>query len=180
MAGYTPPPSVCKDALKKEECVMLRKLGKCLSNHEELFTNCKATCGFCSKLHITCYWLLVIGFITWSSPACVDSDTTNCPAWAAQGGCITQASTRAKCPFSCKYCGDCGDNSPACAAYALQGRCTEKDILTNCPASCGICGKFNISRSITGGYHITLLRVFRHCGHGGWLCSAGSKGGVWS
>ena len=99
---------------------MLRDMGKCLSNYQEMERNCKATCGFCG---------------------CRDDPAYNCAAKAAQGYCMTDVNMVTKCPLSCKLCGECGDNSPTCAQLIAQaGSCNSNNrLLTHCAGSCGLC-----------------------------------------
>ncbi|KAL5251361.1 hypothetical protein ACHWQZ_G016906 [Mnemiopsis leidyi] len=111
---------VCSDALKKEECVILRDSGKCLTSYTEMKRNCRATCGFCT---------------------CKDTANYDCGNKAKAGLCITDPNVVSKCPHSCKLCGDCEDNTPQCREWAEQGRCfsDRNTMLTHCAKSCRLC-----------------------------------------
>ncbi|XP_063687887.1 uncharacterized protein ZK643.6-like isoform X2 [Bolinopsis microptera] len=156
---------VCTDALKKDECVMLRDQGKCLSNYQEMERNCKATCGFCG---------------------CRDESSYNCATKAAAGQCITDKLMVTKCPLSCKLCGDCGDNTLQCVQWAAQGNCaTETNkMITHCPGSCGICECADgpgmegecARRAALGECESNISYTYTHCAATCNLCPSGGGG----
>ena len=145
---------------------MLRDMGKCLSNYQEMERNCKATCGFCG---------------------CRDDPAYNCAAKAAQGYCMTDGNMVTKCPLSCKLCGECGDNSPNCAQQIAQAGnqgCRNNRLLTHCAGSCGLCECADgpnmeaecATRATRGECESNVAWMYTHCAATCNLCPSGGGG----
>ena len=82
-----------------------------------------------------------------SSTACVDSDT-QCRYWAhSRNECTTNADWMdLHCPAACGAClGQCEDQHPTCAAFALEGECdaNPRFMVEKCPASCDLCPRLD-------------------------------------
>ncbi|CAJ0947584.1 unnamed protein product, partial [Mesorhabditis belari] len=81
---------------------------------------------------------------------CVDSDTKNCAAWAANGFCTNPSYTdeqkKQYCAASCNLCDGCKDADTSCPAWKSNGFCenagyTDDQKREYCAKSCNLCGE---------------------------------------